>query len=148
MEATGQLVYPEIMGGAPIPRGPDIYEWTRTCIAPERRDAAGGMDRAARLVFCGVAEACVMLGIRGLTVETDPLWITRFLELGWRAKPLALPVEYEGESLVPIYVDVDETTLERCRGLLGVAGPVLTVGDDFEPSRIPVRGPADVVASN
>ena len=49
---------------------------------------------------------------------------------------------------MPIYVDVDETTLERCRDLLGVAGPVLTVDDNFEPSRIAVRAPAEVVASN
>lgn len=125
-------VYPEILDGAEVPSGPDIYEWTRTCVAPERRDSKMGIDRTARMLFTGVAEACVQLGIRALTVETDPLWITRFLELGWRARPLALPRNYDGEPLVPIFVEVDEHTVERCRALLGTSEPVLRLRDGPE----------------
>lgn len=128
-------VYPEILDGAEVPRGPDIYEWTRTCFAPERGDSLSGMSMTAGVLFTGVVEACLKLGIRGLTVETDPLWVTRFLELGFDARPLALPVQYDGRPLLAIWAGVHEGTLTTLRQRFGLAASVLDDRDAFGSER-------------
>jgi acyl-homoserine lactone synthase len=137
-------VYPEILAGEPVPRGPGVYEWTRFAVAPEKRDGVSGMDQTTRLLFTGVAEACLDQGIDELTVEADPIWLTRFIELGWRPEPLALPTTYDGRPIVPFKCRVTPATLSTCRQLLGVGGRVVTNLDD-EEVRIPVP-PAEAPA--
>jgi acyl-homoserine lactone synthase len=118
-------VYPEMLSGSIAPTGPDIWEWTRCAVAPERREGHTGADSATAHMFLGVAEACLHLGISALLVQTHPLLMTRIIELGWKARPLALPCEYDGAPVVPIIARVDSETLRISRNVYGVHEPVL-----------------------
>lgn len=121
-------VYPEILQGEPCPTGPDIWEWTRLAIAPDKRDWRRGVDPTTARMFLAGAEACLHFGIRAILGQSHPLMLTRMLELGWHARPLALPTEYDAEPIVPLYCGVDESTLATSRAVLGIAEPVLQVG--------------------
>src|SRR5689334_7736283 len=37
-------VYPEMLQGGTAPTGPDIWEWTRCAVAPEKRERHRGVD--------------------------------------------------------------------------------------------------------
>jgi acyl-homoserine lactone synthase len=120
-------VYPEMLAGAAAPTGPDIWEWTRCAVDPARREGHKGADPVTARMFLAVAEACLYLGFRALLVQTHPLLMTRIIELGWKARPLALPMEYDGKPVVPIYAGVTEETLMVSRAVYGIHEPVLRI---------------------
>jgi acyl-homoserine lactone synthase len=122
-------IYPELLDGAELPRGPAIYEWTRCCVAPQQREGHSSMSPAARELFLGIAECCVAAGIEALSVETHPVWITRLLELGWKARPLALPTTYKGETVVAMLAGVSEQTVETTRAVFGIEREVIADDD-------------------
>jgi acyl-homoserine lactone synthase len=122
-------VYPEMLAGGTAPTGADIWEWTRCAVAPERREGHKGADMTTARMFLGVAEACLHLGLRALLVQTHPLLMSRIIELGWKARPLALPCEYDGTPIVPIYAGVSQETLRLSREVYGIHRPVLHVED-------------------
>lgn len=123
-------VYPEILDGATYPIGPDIWEWTRLAIAPAKRDWKRGTDPTTARMFVAGAEACQARGISAILGQSHPLMLTRMLELGWRARPLALPREYDGSPIVPLLCGFDAGTLAASRQMLGIPGQVLRI----EPS--------------
>lgn len=123
-------IYPELLEGAELPRGPAIYEWTRCCVAPERREGHASMSPAAQQLFLGIAECCVALGIEALSVETHPVWVTRLLELGWKARPLAIPTTYKGETVVAMLAGVDAQTVRTSRAVFGIEGAVIDRAQD------------------
>lgn len=128
-------VYPELLGGAPLPRASWIYEWTRFCVARERRDGVSAMSRPGQLIFVAVAELCLAAGIHAVTLQSDPIWLTRFLELGWRTRPLALPQTYAGQLVVPLIADVTEQTLEEMRQVFDIDRPLLSA-DAMRPAEL------------
>ncbi|HYF54966.1 MAG TPA: acyl-homoserine-lactone synthase [Salinarimonas sp.] len=118
-------VYPEMLQGMPSLTGPTVWEWTRCAVDPARREGATGADPATAELLLGVTEACLHLGITALLVQTHPLLLTRMIELGWRARPMALPTEHDGQPVVPIHAEVDEDTLATSRAVFGMNRPVL-----------------------
>jgi len=120
-------VYPEMLAGATAPTGPDIWEWTRCAFDPAWREGHKGTDPITARMFLAVAEACLYFGFRALLVQTHPLLMTQIIELGWKARPLALPLEYDGKSVVPIYAGVTEETLTMSREVYGIHEPVLRI---------------------
>ena len=124
-------VYPEILDGAPSPAGPTIWEWTRCAVAPASREGRRGADPATIGMFLGVTEACLFLGVSALLVETHPLLLTRCIELGWKCRPLALPKELDGSTVVPFKAELKDTTLATSRALFGVNESVLTIEDEL-----------------
>ncbi|HZH50464.1 MAG TPA: acyl-homoserine-lactone synthase [Microvirga sp.] len=137
-------VYPEMLAGATAPTGPDVWEWTRCAVDPARREGHKGTDPTTARMFLAVAEACLYLGFRALLVQTHPLLMTRIIELGWKARPLALPLEYDGKPVVPIYAEVNEETLRMSREVYGIHEPVLTTGPLGAglPAPSPLREPS------
>lgn len=122
-------VYPGLLAGAEAPSGPHIWEWTRMGVDPKRREGRTGTDRCTAEIYLGVAEACLLNGIEALLIETHPVYLTRILEAGWLARPLALPQVHDGHPVVPIYAGVNEATLARSRQLFGIDHSVI------EPAR-------------
>jgi len=118
-------VHGELCDG-PFPRGVDIWEWSRYCVARKyKRDG----------VFCDVASTLLIatlewgepLGIRQFVLEFHPIWITRFLELGFDVKPLGLPNDYDGEPTIAVRLGYGESTYQRMLEIRGIHGPVLNV---------------------
>ena len=114
------------LSDGPSPRGSHIWEWSRYCVARKfKRDG----------VFCDVASTLLIAalewgepnGVQQFVLEFHPLWITRFLELGFDVKPLGLPHEYDGEPTIAVCLKYGEDTYQRMLELRGVHCPVLNV---------------------
>ena len=59
--------------------------------------------------------------------------MSRIIELGWKARLLALPCEYDGAPVVPIIAQVDSETLRISRNVYGIHDPVLWTGVNRPP---------------
>ena len=107
-------LYPEILQGAPAPRGPRIYEWTRQAIAPRKRETARA-DAFSAAVSGAIAYAVDALQLDGLLIQFHPVLVGRLLDTGWDVEPLALPTTYEGALLIPVCARVTARTLDAAR---------------------------------
>ncbi|AEI04464.1 autoinducer synthase protein SolI (plasmid) [Afipia carboxidovorans OM5] len=115
-------VYPELLDGAIAPRRPDVWEWTRLFTYPLSETST--LSLGGRRLFVAIAEFCEQRGISSLIAQAAPQWITKLLQLGWEARPLALPVIYGGESVVALEAHLTPTTVARSRRVLGIKGDV------------------------
>ncbi len=115
-------VYPVLMQGRKSPRSADVWEWTRLCAIP---DPASGRATPMRAMMTAVAEICVHMGLRSLVAQSDPTWINRLKRLGWEARPIALPMIYDGAIVVPLEARASEETIAQSRRRLGVCGSIL-----------------------
>lgn len=103
-------VYPHLATRG-IPRGPHIWEWTRMCVArPWRGDGrwsfgAGEMVRA-------IVEYCLDEGIVSTTWEGHPVWLSRFMELGFDVEPLGLPQRYDHGPVLPAIMHMTPQVLD------------------------------------
>ena len=111
-------VYPHL-AQKPIPQAADVFEWTRYCVAREARGERAVGNVGSRL-FYSVLEYAWSEGLSALTMETDPLWITRFCDLGFNVKALGLPTEIDGEPVVALCVELSEATVHKARRMLRV----------------------------
>jgi acyl-homoserine lactone synthase len=79
-----------------------------------------------RMFISGV-EAALYLGIRGFLVETHPALLTRSLEIGFDARPLALPTTYEGQPILALWSGVTDETLPTMRRVFNLPEPLLEI---------------------
>jgi acyl-homoserine lactone synthase len=126
-------IYPQMLEGNIEPVSNEIWEWTRCAVDPRRREGRKSADPATTGMTLGVIEACILLGIKALHVQTHPMLLTRMMELGFRCKPLALPSQLDGQDVIPFLAHVSETTLKTARSVLGVTEPVISNIKAFEP---------------
>ncbi|HOV05410.1 MAG TPA: acyl-homoserine-lactone synthase [Kaistiaceae bacterium] len=117
-------VYPWLVATGDIPRGPHIWEWTRLCVAPEFR-WGNSLSDAGWEAILGIVEYSLANGIFLLTGEGHPIWITRFLELGFQVDPLGLPHHMDGEDVIAMLFKISWSTLTRIRELRGTRASVL-----------------------
>jgi len=110
----------------PSPRGTHIWEWSRYCVARKFKREGAFCDVASSLLIAGL-EWGEPLGIWQFVTEFHPIWITRFLELGFDVKPLGLPKDYDGEPAVAVRLGYSEGTYQRMLGMRGIHGPVLNI---------------------
>jgi acyl-homoserine lactone synthase len=129
-------VYPYLAERA-IPRGPSIFEWTRYCVAPEKRgdSAIGGVGSS---LLYGVLAYALEEGITKLTMETDPIWMTRFFDFGFSVEPLGLPHMLEGEPVIALAIDLTEQAVQKCRRMLRLKPLRLESRADPAPA-VPLR---------
>lgn len=118
-------VYPELLNGKSAPFGPDIFEWTRCTVVPDKIEGPDAFSQTTRLLYLGLVEYCLRAGISALTVEYHPFLLARQLELGFIVKPLALPSEINGHPVVPVYAEVNENTLATMREMFGINHSVI-----------------------
>lgn len=116
-------VFPEVAGGQ-VPRGPDIYEWTRVFVIPRLREP-GRPSRAAGIVYCGIVEFCLQRGIHRLSVVCEPYWFERLQRLGWDPSFLGEPVQTKDGPIAGLLLNMTENALARTRQAYGINGSVL-----------------------
>ncbi|MBP0615241.1 acyl-homoserine-lactone synthase [Jiella mangrovi] len=121
--------YPELMGGALWPRGDDIVEWTRCVAEPGAADAEG--ISAISLVYTGVAEAFLALGLRGVIMRTHPKFVSRLIEAGWNVRPLNVPCSLEGKPLAVIFAAATAETVRISQSMCRRTKPVLAIETDI-----------------
>jgi acyl-homoserine lactone synthase len=121
-------VFPELAAVRGIPRAPEIYEWTRIFVVPERR-ANHHRCHAAGVIFCGILEFCIAQGIRQLSVVCEAFWIPRLLALKWRPRPLGEPAVKDGMTIVGLTLDMTEEALAATRSSYEIEGTVMSDAD-------------------
>jgi acyl-homoserine lactone synthase len=139
-------VYPELLQGRPYPRAANIFEWTRLCARSEIGD---GDALAARRLLIAIAELCLRFGIASLIAQSDPGWVRRLTRLGWDARPLAVPVMFDGRQTLALEARVSERTVAKSRKRLGIDTEVLDIPSICGPteikskrSSVPILSPA------
>ena len=122
-------LFPQLCAGAP-PRGPDIREITRFCLAP-------GIGRAARLdtrnkLVRGLVEYALMTGVRSYTGVAQIAWLSQILAAGWDVRPLGLPAAIAGTMLGAMEIRIAGNTLHRLEPAWScAAGPLRIVEYDL-----------------
>ncbi len=127
-------VFPQLASFRPLPRAANIYEWTRIYVIPERRGGRA-MSNTTSVIYCGIQEYCLSEGIDRISIVTEPVWLPRFLELGWNPVPLGLAIDHKSGPVIGITVDVSEEILAHTREIRGIASPVLVKSGIVTPER-------------
>ena len=113
-------VFPDLCEGG-VPRGPDIWEITRLCTAPDLAD-----PRPVRqALLLGVVEFALLNGVRRYTCMTHVPYLNAVLAVGWDCAPLGLPREDAGVMVGAIAINMTQETLTLVRERTGHAAPVL-----------------------
>lgn len=101
-------LFPHLCEGSP-PRGPDVREITRFCLAP-RIGRRARLAARAQLVRSFV-EYALLSGVRAYTGVAQMGWLTQILSAGWDVRPLGLPQMIGGELLGALEIRITSQTL-------------------------------------
>jgi acyl-homoserine lactone synthase len=114
------------------PVGAHVWECTRHCVAPGRRERGRFATPIANALLSGMVEWGLECGISTAIIEIDPLLLLRLVQLHFRMLPLGLPRRIGKQDVVAVTASFDERTLERLREMRGSRRRVLN-----EPLEIP-----------
>lgn len=133
-------VFPHAAAFRGVPRGADIFDWTRIFVAPARRSESRPC-RAAGTIKAAVLEYCLANGIRQVTGLGEPYWVPSLSKIGWNPRPLGLPIEHDGMSIFGFTCEMTEAALARTRSVFAFAQPVL-VDDERADTAPATRNPS------
>lgn len=119
-----ETVCPQLADVRGIPRGPDIYEWTRLFTIKSRREGRYGGAVLGEL-FTGTVEYCHSVGIRQISFVFEARWLPRLTEMGWRIKPLGLPDFIAGDWWMAATFEINAALIAMLRRYHRQDGPVL-----------------------
>ena len=117
-------VFPHLADIRGLPREPGTWECTRLFSSTRYREERP-LSRAAGIVSAGMIEHCLAQGIPYLSLVVETYWIPQLAEIGWRPRPLGLPVACEGVSLCAISIAMSEEALRETRAAYGIVASVL-----------------------
>lgn len=106
-----------------VPRGPDVWEITRLCTAPDLADARP----VRRDLMLGVIEFAILHGITRYTCMTHVPYLSAVLAAGWDCEPLGLPQEDGGVMVGALAINMTPETLSLMRDRTGVRTSVLAL---------------------
>lgn len=118
-------VFPELCDRG-VPRGPDIFESSRSCIEPALREA----DRDGRIfgaLVCGMLEYALIRELRAITAVMDRRMVAMCHAIGWPAECLGETREVAGQAVVGVSLPVSEAAVQAVRGDRGVPDPILAI---------------------
>lgn len=73
-------VMPELCEGD-RPFGPQIWEWTRYCVARPHRERGRALSPIANALLSGIVEWGLQSGVNRIIIEMDPIWLLRLVQL-------------------------------------------------------------------
>lgn len=100
-----------------VPSGPDVWEMTRLCTAPEVPSAIAPFVRGRLLLT--LFELALEQGITRVTAVCHLKFLSTLLSVGWDCEPLGLPREVEGEVAGAILIHVNGDALAILRDRFG-----------------------------
>ena len=127
-------VFPSLADVRGVPRGPDIFEWTRLFAVSEQRDRRGDPGCITGQVLCGGLEFLLGEEASAFTIVTEAWWLTRTYTWGWKLSPLGMPALVDGEWLVASMVPVDQETLLATRRRYDIQDSVIVRRGITQPS--------------
>lgn len=117
-------IFPHLADIRGFAREPGTWEFTRFFVSLRDLDHRR-LQRAAGIVAAGLIEHCCAEAITHLNLVAETSWIPRMAEIGWRPRPLGLPVTHEGVSLCAVRITASEEALAETRAVYGIAASVL-----------------------
>jgi acyl-homoserine lactone synthase len=93
-----------------VPRRPDVAEWTRIFVVPERREEHSG-SKVGSTVIAAMIDYGLQEGLTGISVVMNTFWLPKFHRYGWRVRPLGMPDVHDGEWLIAVLIDVTPEAL-------------------------------------
>ena len=117
-------VMPQLCEGE-LPVGPQIWEWTRFCVASTCRMRGRTLNPVISALLTGLVEWGLANGVDRVVTETHPLWLLTLIQMHFRTVPLGLPQPIDGEDIVAITAGFDGRTLSRLRNARGDHDPIL-----------------------
>lgn len=129
LQSTGPTllndVFPHLADVKSFERAPDVLEWTRFFVAPKFREEKR-LCRTGGLVSAAIIDYCLRSGVRTLNAVGETYWVPRISAIGWRPRPLGLPIEHEGMSICAWTIDVTEYALSTTLAAYDLDGLQLT----------------------
>jgi acyl-homoserine lactone synthase len=130
-------VFPELCVGR-SPRGPDIFELTRYCVAPAYREGRRGVSSVGSELMAGFVEWGLHAGVDNVIIEFETMWVLRALQLKFLVHPLGFETQIGKQKIVATKLSFNEETLKTLRDYRGHANPVIQYIGEFEAEQIPV----------
>ena len=107
------------------PSGPNIWEWTRYCVAKTHRERGRKLSPVANELLSGIVEWGLATGVDRIIIEMEPIWLLRLVQLNFLVTPLGIPRQVDGEDVVAVVAHFDGRTLEMLQAMRGDDRPVL-----------------------
>ncbi|MCG6205846.1 GNAT family N-acetyltransferase [Rhodopseudomonas sp. HC1] len=107
-------VFPHLAAVSGCPSAPDIWEWSRYFIVPDRRDG----DLNLRLM-AAVQEFCLEEGITRVSAVIEMWWLPRFQQAGFVLTPLGVPALIENAWTIATLIEISETALRSVNARFG-----------------------------
>ncbi|TIN77494.1 acyl-homoserine-lactone synthase [Mesorhizobium sp.] len=111
-------IFPHLCERSGVPRRPDWAEWTRTFVVPDKRSA--GLRGTLTELCCAVMEYALDEGLTALGGVQETYFMPHHSALKWRAEPMGMAREVNGEWYIVAYIDVNERALASVRKILGI----------------------------
>jgi acyl-homoserine lactone synthase len=108
-----------------IPRGPDVFEWTRIYAAKDRRDSGRFGSGIVGEIFCASLEYAYEEAISALSLQFEAWWLPRLQQHGWNIKPLGLPCLINNEWWLAALLPITAEMVRSTRAFYRVNRPVL-----------------------
>lgn len=117
-------VCPQLAEVRGIPRGADIFEWTRIFAIKERREGRFGGAWVGKILCAGL-EFCLAEGVTALSLVFEAWWLPRLQSHGWKIRPLGLPGLIDGEWWLAATLPIDPGVLAATRAHYRITEPLL-----------------------
>jgi acyl-homoserine lactone synthase len=114
--------FAHLCDGAP-PSGPDIWEATRFCPAPDTPRGAARHSALARMI-AAIMETALIFGIQKVTFVASAALAPLALKVGWNASPLGPAHRAGRERVRAMAAEIDAEGLRRVRAQNAIAGPL------------------------
>jgi acyl-homoserine lactone synthase len=132
-------VFPQL-AMRPLVRSPAAYELSRIFVKREHRGESAPPS-VESVVLAGTMEFALSEDIREFTIVMETWWLPRLQQIGWRTRPLGLPVNINGMNTIGVVISNSKEALEETRRVRSVPGKVLVRrGLDTDSPRLPHGG--------
>ena len=121
-------VFPHLAAVGGCPSAPDIWEWSRYFIIPERRDSDLNLRLMAAVQEFGLDE-----GISQVSAVIEMWWLPRFQQAGFALKPLGVPALVENAWTIATLIDISESALSTVQKMIGDAVVLKRRGPQLRP---------------
>jgi len=132
-------VFPYLCEG-PQPKGQNIYELTRYCVAPAHREGRRGLSSVGSELMAGCVEWGLAEGVDKVVIEFETVWVLRLLQLKFMARPLGYETQIGRQKIVATELTFGEGTLKSIQAYRGSNENVTTYIGRAEVEKIRVAG--------
>lgn len=105
------------------PTGPEVWEATRFCPAPDTRQGQPRRDLLARMI-AGIMETALIFGVERVTFVANAALAPLAARAGWDAQPLGPTRRVARDRLTAFVAAIDQRGLKRVRQRNDIKTPV------------------------